>query len=229
MLRNRILGFAALMTLFSVSTAAQDPVQLYPNNYKVLLENDQVRVLQFILRKGDTEQLHHHPPAVTYVLTPFKIRFTLGDGSTIVREAKAGDVFYGGDILHAPLNIGDTDASGILVEMKQPIHAAAGPAGHAADWLTAITFIKGVPGKEGELKQELVALAAPTRAERGCITYDLYQSEANPNEFVRFEVWRNAAALEEHKQTPHIRGSFAKRQAQGWTTNITLYRRVPEQ
>ncbi len=62
-----------------------------------------------------------------------------------------------------------------------------------------------------------------------CIAYDLYQSEANPKEFVRFEVWRNAAALETHKQTPHIRASFAMRQQQGWTTSITLYRRVPEQ
>ncbi len=50
----------------------------------------------------------------------FKIRFTLGDGRQIVREAKAGDMFYGDDILHSPLNIGDPDASGILVEMKQP-------------------------------------------------------------------------------------------------------------
>jgi quinol monooxygenase YgiN/quercetin dioxygenase-like cupin family protein len=218
------LGFSLLATV----AAAQDPVPLYPDNYKVLLENDKVRVLHFILRKGDTEQLHHHPPAVTYVLTPFKIRFTLGDGRVIVREAKAGDVFYGDDILHSPLNIGDTDASGILVEMKKPLHAAAGPAGHDPEWLTAITFVKGIVGKEDELKQELLALAAPTRAEPDCITYDLYQSEANPNEFVRFEVWRNPQALENHKQTPHIRGSFAKRQLQGWSTNITLYRRVPE-
>jgi quinol monooxygenase YgiN len=41
----------------------------------------------------------------------------------------------------------------------------------------------------------------------------------------RFEVWRNPAALEEHQQTPHIKASFAKRQQQGWKTEITPWKR----
>lgn len=221
------LTLAALLGMMPSGAAmAPDPVQLYPHNYKVLLENDAVRVLHFTLRKGDTEVLHRHPPAVTYALTPFTIRFTLADGSTLVREAKAGDVLYGGEIAHSPVNIGQTDATGILVEMKSTARAATGPAGHADAWLTAFTFIKGIPGKEEELKGELLALEGPTRAEPGAIAYDLYQSQADASEFVRFEVWSDAAALERHKQTPHIRESFAKRLEQGWTTDIRLYRRV---
>jgi quinol monooxygenase YgiN len=46
------------------------------------------------------------------------------------------------------------------------------------------------------------------------------------NEFMRFEVWRNPEALELHKATPHLRASFERRKDQGWTTEITLWRRV---
>lgn len=218
------LSFAIL----AVPLLAQDPVPLYPDNYKVLLENDKVRVMQFILRKGATEQFHQHPAAVTYVLTPFKIRFRFPDGTERIREAKAGDVLYGEAVTHSPLNIGDTDAMGILVEMKTPLAADKASTPVAGDLLTAVTFITGLEGKEEELKRELLALSAPTRAEPGNITYDLYQSPEKKNEFLRFEVWRNPAALEEHKQTPHIKASFAKRQLQGWKTNITVWKRVAD-
>ena len=70
------------LILFVGAAVAQDPVPLYPQNYKVLLENERVRVLDFQLKKGAKEDFHAHPAAVTYVLAPFKIRFTFPDGST---------------------------------------------------------------------------------------------------------------------------------------------------
>ena len=228
MQKTLILIFTAWL-IVSTGAVAQDPVPKYPDNYKVLLENDKVRVLHFTLRKGATEDFHSHPAAVTYVLTPFKIRFRFPDGSERIREAKAGDVFYGEAVTHSPLNIGDSDATGILVEMKTPPSAAKGKdAEQGDDLLTAVTFITGLEGKEDELNRELLALSAPTRAEPGNITYDLYQSPVRKNEFMRLEVWRNSAALEEHKQTPHIQASFAKRQQQGWKTEITVWKRMAD-
>jgi quinol monooxygenase YgiN len=228
MLKKEFILSLLTVAILSVSVLAQDPVPIYKDNYKVLLENDKVRVVHFILRKGATEDFHSHPAAVTYVLTPFKIRFRFPDGTERIREAKAGDVFYGEAVIHSPLNIGDTDASGILVEMKPQPATAKRSAPADAELLTAVTFITGLEGKEEELKRELLALSAPTRAESGNITYDLYQSPQKKNEFLRFEVWRNPAALEEHKQTPHIKASFAKRQQQGWKTNITVWKRVAD-
>ena len=143
------LSFAALM-FFSTRGLCQDPVPVYPENYKVLLENDRVRVLDFQLRKGAKENFHSHPAAVTYVLSPFKIRFAFPDGQTRVREAKAGEVFFGEAITHSPENIGDTDAYGILVELKAPIAAKAAQTPAEDEWLTAVTFIRGVEGKEEE-------------------------------------------------------------------------------
>ncbi len=221
------LSLAAIFLLAN-SAMAQDPVPIYPDNYKVLLENDRVRVLDFQLRKGAKENLHAHPAAVTYVITPFKIRFTFPDGTTRIREAKAGDVFFGEALVHASENIGDTDAHGILVEMKAQPAKATMDSALGDEVLTAVTFIRGMEGREEELKRELLALAGPTRAEPGNITYDLYQSPTMKNHFMRFEVWRNADALEIHKATPHIKASFDLRQRQGWTTEITPWRRVSE-
>ena len=212
------------LILFAGAAVAQDPVPLYPQNYKVLLENDRVRVLDFQLKKGAKEDFHAHPAAVTYVIAPFKIRFTFPDGSTRIREAKAGDVFYGDALTHASENIGDTDAHGLLIEMK----SAMKPVPSEADLLTAVTFIRGPEGSEQELLNELLSTTAPTRAEPGNLQYDLYESPTDPNYFMRFEVWRNPQALEEHKTTPYLKASFERRKNKGWMTQITTWKRVSD-
>lgn len=218
------LSVFALVILVG-TVRAQDPVPLYPENYRVLHENDRVRVLDFQLKKGAKENFHQHPAAVTYVLAPFKIRFTFRDGTTRVREAKAGDVFYGEALVHASENIGDTDAHGILVEMKSGTTPAAMG---AADLLTAVTFIRGPEGSEQELMTELLSTTGPTRAEPGNIRYDLYQAPTQKNYFMRFEVWRSPADLEAHKLTPHLKASFERRKNKGWMTEITTWRRVQD-
>lgn len=92
--------------------------------------------------------------------------------------------------------------------------------------ITAVTLIRGIEGKEEELEAHLLSLAAPTRAEPGCVLYDLYRSPDVKNHFLRLEVWTSPEALEAHKSTPHIRESFERRKREGWTTEITVWRRV---
>jgi quinol monooxygenase YgiN/quercetin dioxygenase-like cupin family protein len=229
---NRLLAaVAALAFAAPVALLAQDPVPRYPDNYKVLVENDRVRVLDFHLRKGDTEEFHMHPAHVLYVLAPFKIMFKLPGGRTAVREAKAGDVLFSEPVTHSPTNIGETDAHGILVELKSQTAMPAGADGAAGlgNVLTAVTFIEGRPGAGDDVKRELLSLTAPTRAEPGAIAYDLYQSVDRPGRFMRLEVWRDAAALEAHKLTPHLKASFERRKNAGWMTAITRWERVPEE
>jgi quinol monooxygenase YgiN/quercetin dioxygenase-like cupin family protein len=218
----------ALLLSFARISAAQvpagdDPVPRYPKNYKVLIENDRVRVLDFTLRRGDTEQFHSHPAHVLYVLEPFTIRFKLPGGRTAVRKAKAGEVLFSEAVSHSPTNIGTTDAHGILVELKNPAAAEA-----VKEALTAVTFIRGKAGREEEVKRELLSLTPPTRAEPGNLRYDLYQAFDQPGQFMRLEVWRSADALELHKASPYLRASFERRKDQGWETEITRWSRVPE-
>ena len=216
---------------------AQDPVSLYPGNYSVLYENERVRVLDFRLAKGASEQTHTHPANVAVFLQPVKIRFTLPDGETRIRAARAGEVAYSEATAHASENIGEADAHGILVELKAaapkrsgvtgPERARTNPAPASGRPVTAFTLIHGVPGHEAELKEHLRSLAGPTRAEAGCLAYDLYQSPDRPYEFLRFEMWASQEALDAHKRSPHLRASFEKRQREGWTTDIVLWEPVP--
>jgi gluconolactonase len=200
---------------------ALDPVPLYPDNYKVLFENDRVRVLDFRLAKGATEVMHDHPANVAIFLADFTIRFTLPDGSTKLRVGHPGEVSYSGPARHSPVNVGDTDAHGVIVELK-------GEGEAPSEALTAFTRIHGLPGHEEDLKAHLLSLAAPTHAEPGAIRYDLYQSPSQPAEFLRHEVWASEAALEAHKKSPPLMASWEKRQREGWSTDIQVWKRVPE-
>jgi quinol monooxygenase YgiN len=70
--------------------------------------------------------------------------------------------------------------------------------------LTVIAHARAKPGKTAQARDILLALVGPTRAEEGCINYDLHQSVEDPSLFVFFENWTTAAALEAHARSPHI-------------------------
>lgn len=220
-------GALGLLAALAAPSHAQDPLKIYPENYTVLFENDDVRVMGFRLAKGATEITHQHPANVAVFLTEVNIRFTLPNGEKRMRVARAGEVSYSGPTAHASENIGSADARGIIVELKRPA-AMPGAAPASPDEITAATLIHGLIGKEDDLKRHLLSLAPTTRVEPGAIRYDLYQSPERPNEFMRFEVWSNLEALEAHKGRPHLRASFEKRQREGWSTEIMVFKRVPE-
>lgn len=229
-----LLGF--LPVGLRAQDPARDPLLLYPENYRIVFENDHVRVLDFRLARGAREQTHEHPRHVAVFLTDVRIMFTLPDGQQRLREAKAGDVAYSEQTAHASENIGPADAHGILVELKTPagggltrpvrLDGTGQLPLPAPGQITAVTLIHGLPGREEDLKAHLLSLSGPTRAEPGCRLYNLYQSADRKHEFMRLEVWDSPASLEAHKQTPHLRASFEKRQREGWTTEIMVFQRA---
>jgi len=60
------------------------------------------------------------------------------------------------------------------------------------------------PGQQSRLRDELNRLIAPTRAESGCILYDLHESVDDPAQFLFYEIWQSQAHLDAHFQTPHL-------------------------
>jgi autoinducer 2-degrading protein len=46
--------------------------------------------------------------------------------------------------------------------------------------------------------------------EPGCLRFDVIQDKDNPNRFYFYEVYRDEAALEAHRQTPHFKLYFEK-------------------
>ena len=58
-------------------------------------------------------------------------------------------------------------------------------------------------GKEDQLRALLQGMLVPTRAEKGCISYQLYESDA-AGRFYFDETWESQAALDKHISTPHF-------------------------
>lgn len=48
--------------------------------------------------------------------------------------------------------------------------------------------------------------------EPGCLRFDVLQDRDDPNRFYFYEVYRDEAALEAHRQTPHFKLYFEKSQ-----------------
>ena len=114
---------AAMMLVVVTKTAmAQDAAKVAPESYKVLLENDRVRVLEYRSKPGTKNAMHSHPDNVVYPLTSAKFKFTLPDGKTFDIEASANEVLFHEAETHATENVGGTEAHGLLIELKSPLN-----------------------------------------------------------------------------------------------------------
>ncbi|MFL6046330.1 MAG: hypothetical protein ACJ72M_14585 [Propionibacteriaceae bacterium] len=107
---------------------SDDPAITDPDFYRVLFENDRVRVLEYRDRPGDQTHPHRHPDSVMLPLSSFRRRL-LHDGRQADVELRAGEVRWLDAQEHAGHNIGDTGSHAIFVELKEP--APGGAAGSA--------------------------------------------------------------------------------------------------
>ena len=111
-----------------------DPTSTDPELYKVIFENDRVRVLEYRDQPGDRTSPHRHPDSVMYTLTAFRRRIANGD-QTVEVELPAGQVRWLDAQEHAGQNIGDTATRAIFVELKdeagaeRPSTGVIGPVG----------------------------------------------------------------------------------------------------
>ena len=126
MKKSFILGllFGVVLTTaaFVVSsevTSSMDPVKISPQYYKVLLENDQVRVLEYRLKPGEKEAMHSHPAGVVYTFNDGRMKTTLPNGEVHESDRKAGEVFWRDPTTHAVENPGTTEIHALAVEMKK--------------------------------------------------------------------------------------------------------------
>ncbi len=95
-----------------------DPVEVSPNSYKVLLENDQVRVLQMDLKAGETDETHSHPSETVYFVKGGKAKIHLPDGGVVEADIPDGHVMWNEAWTHRVENIGSSDILAIIVEAK---------------------------------------------------------------------------------------------------------------
>ncbi|PLY08997.1 MAG: antibiotic biosynthesis monooxygenase [Arcobacter sp.] len=54
-----------------------------------------------------------------------------------------------------------------------------------------------------EMKDLLKTMVEPSKNEKGCLSYEIYQLKENPAKFVVVEAWEDDVSLNGHKTTEH--------------------------
>jgi quercetin dioxygenase-like cupin family protein len=108
-----------LMALLVADEAiAQDALEVAPEHYTVLLENDKVRVLEVKIKPGEKEAMHTHPATVHIELAPTKVKIGYPDGKSVTLEGHQGEAIWVGPVKHTVENIGDTEIHAYIIELK---------------------------------------------------------------------------------------------------------------
>jgi len=71
-----------------------------------------------------------------------------------------------------------------------------------------LTIVARILAKEESrelVKNELLKLIDITRAEEGCINYDLHQDNENPNLFLFYENWESRELWQKHMGNSHLK------------------------
>lgn len=102
-----------------------DPTTTNPQFYRVLWENDDVRVLEYEDEPGDETTPHRHPNSVMVTLTGFERELSTG-GRTLDVTLPAGAAVWLPAQSHSGKNIGTTPTHTILIELKNSSHRGVG-------------------------------------------------------------------------------------------------------
>jgi quinol monooxygenase YgiN len=71
--------------------------------------------------------------------------------------------------------------------------------------IRVVARLTSKPDRVDATLEALTALVEPTRAEDGCILYELTQNNDDPTDFTFVEEWTTDVALDEHLASDHIR------------------------
>ena len=108
------------ISIFAVVAAkAQDPAKVDPAHYKVLLDNEDVRILEVRQQPGDKSPMHSHPHHAVYWLTASTLKFTSSDGKTKTVTTKPGQVVWREAETHMVEITGKTESHALDIELKK--------------------------------------------------------------------------------------------------------------
>ena len=114
-----ILAGGAMPTI-AVADEAPDAVTASPDVYKVIAENDSLRMVAATWKPGQRDMMHSHPAIGIYILSDCqKMRVHYADGTSKDWSAKSGTAGANVSVTsHAIENIGDTECRLIFFEPK---------------------------------------------------------------------------------------------------------------
>ena len=106
---------------------SDDPTVTNPDLYKVMFENDRVRVLEYSDVPGDRTTSHSHPDSVMVTLSDFDRKLVMGEQEREV-SLTAGQATWLPAQTHLGENIGSTPTHSIFIELKEPGPESSGEA-----------------------------------------------------------------------------------------------------
>ena len=116
------LTLAAVMLLARLSSAQNDDLdvlKVIPENYKLLIDNPFVRVLEARIPAGTEEKPHRHMRGVSVCLTEYTLESrTLPNGQWVRNDRVVGTTYWSEASLHQVRNIGKTQSHTIRIELK---------------------------------------------------------------------------------------------------------------
>ena len=128
MTRKRLtaVGCVALtmaLVLWARASSSQtddlDVLKVIPENYKLIIDNPFVRVLEARIPAGTEEKPHRHLKGVSVCLTEYTLESRiLPDGPWVRNERKAGTTYWSDASLHQVRNVGSTQSYTIRIELK---------------------------------------------------------------------------------------------------------------
>ena len=101
-----------------------------------------------------------------------------------------------------------------------------------ADALTVVATIRAAKGKDAALAALLTEqVGVVLKSEPGCLVYRLHRSTKDPELFFFYEVYRDEAAFELHRKTPHLAAYRERREKDGLTAGpaqVEIYRSLTD-
>lgn len=87
--------------------------------------------------------------------------------------------------------------------------------------LTIVAHIKAKAGHEAAVLAELEKLIPITRAEEGCLQYDLHSDNSDPTYFMFYENWTSRELWQTHMSAPHLDAYMSA--TEGMVAEFTLF------
>jgi len=107
------------MTTLNTQTTWPDPALAAKDVYKLVMENDRVRVFEVTFKPGQETVMHGHPDHVVYILADYTLDLRLPNGNSQEVPLKAGQTIWMGAGPHAAKNIGKTEGRALVIELKE--------------------------------------------------------------------------------------------------------------
>ncbi len=95
-----------------------DALNAAPHAYRLVLENDRVRVLEYRAAPGVKAEMHSHPDIIAVALRGGKLRFTLQNGETANAELADGETQFFEATEHMTENMGTSELHVVIIELK---------------------------------------------------------------------------------------------------------------